>query len=91
MKEEDDEINLDSIREMVELDKATNNLLEWADYFEMKANVAERLIEEQKLFDDAINEGSLSSLRKAQQRAQGLIEKIIRGDIIGALRRDHTA
>ena len=76
MKNED--ISLDFIDEILAQEKANDELMAMADSLETQSKVAQRLSKEQKLFNDDINEGTLSSLRRAQARAEALIEKLVR-------------
>jgi hypothetical protein len=76
MKNED--FSLDFIDELVAQDKANKELMAIADSLTAQGKVAQRLSKEQKLFNDDINEGTLSSLRRAQARAEALIEKLVR-------------
>lgn len=76
MKNED--ISLDFIDDLVAQEKANAELLSIAQSLKAEGKVAKRLSQEKKLFNDDVHEGTLSSLRRAQSRAEALIEKLVR-------------
>jgi broad specificity phosphatase PhoE len=76
MKNED--ISLDFIDDLIAEEQGHNELMELAKSLKAEGEVAIRLSAEQKLFDDDITEGTLSSLRRAQARAEALIERLVR-------------
>lgn len=76
MKNED--TSLDFIDELIAEEQGHNAVMELAKGLKAEGRIAMRLSAEQKLFNDDVNEGTLSSLRRAQERAEALIEKLVR-------------
>jgi hypothetical protein len=76
MKNED--TSLDFIDELIAEEQGHNAVMELAKGLKAEGHIAMRLSAEQKLFNDDVNEGTLSSLRRAQERAEALIEKLVR-------------
>jgi hypothetical protein len=76
MKNED--ISLDFIDDLIAEQHGHQELMELAKSLKTEGEVAIRLSAEQKLFNDDITEGTLSSLRRAQARAEALIERLVR-------------
>ncbi len=76
MKNED--TSLDFIDELIAEEQGHNAVMELAKSLKAEGRIAMRLSAEQKLFNDDVNEGTLSSLRRAQERAEALIEKLVR-------------
>lgn len=76
MKDED--ISLDFIDELIARDAANKKLLEMAETLKLEGELAQQLCEERELLEKDAAEGSLSAFRRAQKRAEGLLEKILR-------------
>lgn len=76
MKKED--YSLDFIDDLVAQEAANKELLAMSAQLKAEGKIAQRLSAEQKLFNDDVAEGSLTSLRRAQSRAEALIEKLVR-------------
>lgn len=76
MKKED--YSLDFIDNLVAQEAANKELLALSSHLKAEGKIAQRLCAEQKLFNDDMAEGTLTSLRRAQSRAEALIEKLVR-------------
>lgn len=76
MKKED--YSLDFIDDLVAQEAANKELLAMSAQLKAEGKIAQRLSAEQKLFNDDVAEGSITSLRRAQSRAEALIEKLVR-------------
>jgi hypothetical protein len=76
MKNED--CSLDFIDDLVAQEAANKELLAMGAQLRAEGKIAQRLSAEQKLFGKDMAEGTLASLRRAQSRAEALIEKLAR-------------
>ena len=76
MKKED--YSLDFIDDLLAQEAANQDLLALSAQLKAEGQVAKRISAEQKLFNEDLAEGSLTSLRRAQSRAEALIEKLVR-------------
>jgi len=76
MKKED--YSLDFIDDLLAQEAANQDLLALSAQLKAEGQVAKRISTEQKLFNEDLAEGSLTSLRRAQSRAESLIEKLVR-------------
>jgi len=70
--------SLDFIDELVAQEAANKELLAISAQLKAEGRVAQRISAEQKLFNDDLAAGTVSSLRRAQSRAEALIEKLVR-------------
>jgi hypothetical protein len=76
MKNED--YSLDFIDDLVAQEAANKELLAMSAQLKAEGKIAQRLSAAQKLFSGDMAEGTLASLRRAQSRAEALIEKLAR-------------